>query len=212
MHQIISGGERLGFGYIDIVSVATRCTRWIIHKIIRRFCLFILPSCSAKSGISDPLLQMNVCCGIMCNRIIGPFFFGETSITANVYLDLLTEYVAPQLHDLQPTIIFQQDAAPPHWGLHVRGFLNETFPERWIGRGGPIPWPPRSPDITPLHFFLWGYVKDMVYGTKVRDITNLKQRITDATIDEGMLQPTWQEIQYRLDVLRATNGAHIEVY
>jgi hypothetical protein len=58
------------------------------------------------------------------------------------------------------------------------------------------------------------YVKDIVYRTKAQDITNLKQRITDAiaTIDEGMLQRTWQEIEYRLDVLRATNSAHIEVY
>jgi len=77
-----------------------------------------------------------------------------------------------------------------------------------------FPWPPRSPDITPLDFFLWGYVKDIVYRTKIRDINDLKQRITDAiaTIDEAMLQRTWQEIDYRLDVLRATNGAHIEVY
>jgi hypothetical protein len=65
-----------------------------------------------------------------------------------------------------------------------------------------------------LDFFLWGYVKDIVYRTKVWDITNLKQRITDAiaTTDEGMLQRTWQEIEYRLDVLRRTNDAHIEVY
>jgi hypothetical protein len=43
-----------------------------------------------------------------------------------------------------------------------------------------------------LDFSLWGYVKDIVYRTKVRDITNRKQRITDAiaTIDEGMLQRT----------------------
>jgi hypothetical protein len=49
---------------------------------------------------------------------------------------------------------------------------------------------------------------------RYRTITNLKQRITDAiaTIDEGILQRTWQEIEYRLDVLRASNGAHIEVY
>ena len=99
----------------------------------------------------------------MCNRIIGLFFFNETSITANVYLDLLTEYVAPQLTDFQPTIIFQQDGAPPHWGLHDREFLNETFPDRLVGRDGPISWPPRLPDITPLNFFLWGYVKDIVY-------------------------------------------------
>ena len=53
-----------------------------------------------------------------------------------------------------------------------------------------------------------------MYRTKVRDMTNLRQRISNAiaTIDEAMLQRTWQEIEYRLDVLRATNGAHIEVY
>ena len=150
----------------------------------------------------------------MCNRIIGPFFFHEASITADVYLDLLTEYVAPQLIEFQPTIIFQQHGAPPHWGLHVCEFLNETFPNRWIGRDGPIPWSPRSPNITFLDFFLWGYLKDIVYKTKVWDIDDLKQRIPNAmtTIDKAMLQRTWQEIEYRLDVLRATNGAHIEVY
>ena len=43
---------------------------------------------------------------------------------------------------------------------------------------------------------------------------DLKQRISNAiaTIDEAMLQRIWQEIEYRLDVLRATSGAHIEVY
>ena len=35
--------------------------------------------------------------------------------------------------------MFQQDGAPPHWGLIVRDFLNETFPNRWIGRNGPTP-------------------------------------------------------------------------
>ena len=49
-----------------------------------------------------------------------------------------------------------------------------------------------------------------MYRTKVRNITDLKQRISDAiaTIDVDMLQRTWQEIEYNLDVLRLTNGAH----
>ena len=76
--------------------------------------------------------KVNVGCGIMCNRVIGPFFSHETTITADVYLNLLTEYVAPQLIDSQPTIIFQQDGAPPHWGLRVRELFTETFSDRWI--------------------------------------------------------------------------------
>jgi len=93
-------------------------------------------------------------------------------------------------------------------------FLGATFPNRWFGRDGPTPWPPRSPDITPLNFFLWGYVKDKVLSTPVPDITNLKARLTDAfaTITEDMLENTWREIDYRLDVLRATKRTHVDVY
>ena len=57
-------------------------------------------------------------------------------------------------------------------------------------------------------------MKDGVYRTKVKDISDLKERITAAVekTDEEMLRRAWVEIQYRLDVLRATNGAHIEIY
>ena len=94
------------------------------------------------------------------------------------------------------------------------GFLDAIFPNRSIGRDCPTPWPPRSPDITPLNFFLWRYVKDKVFSTPFPDITNLNARITDAfpTITEDVFENTWREIYYRLDVLRATKGAHVEVH
>ena len=65
-----------------------------------------------------------------------------------------------------------------------------------------------------LDFFLWGYVKDKVFSTPVPDITNLKAKIINAfaTITEDMLENTLREIDYRLDVLCATKGAHVEVY
>jgi len=34
---------------------------------------------------------------------------------------------------------------------------------RWTGRGGPVPWPPRLPNLNPLDFFFWGYSKNIVY-------------------------------------------------
>ena len=127
---------------------------------------------------------------------------------------MLKLYVAPQLEEFQPWIIFQQDGEPPHWGSHVRRFLDATFPNRWIGRDGPTSWPPRSPDITPLTSFYGGMLRTKVFSTPVPDITNLMARITDAfaTITEDMLGNTWRETEYRLDVLRATKGAHVEVY
>jgi len=66
----------------------------------------------------------------------------------------------------------------------------------------------------PLTSFYWGYVKDNVFSTPVPDITSLKARLTDAfaKITEDMLENTRRETDYRLDVLRATKGAHVEVY
>ena len=68
----------------------------------------------------------------MHNRVIGSFFFCERTITANIYLDKLDLYVAPQLNDLQSLVIFQQDGVPPHLGLDVRKFLDDTFPDIWL--------------------------------------------------------------------------------
>ena len=92
--------------------------------------------------------------------------------------------------------------------------LDATFPNRCTGRDGSTHWPPRSPDITPLDFYLWRYVKGKMFSTPVADITNLKVRITDAfaAVTEDMLENTWTEIDYRLYVLRATKGARVEVY
>ena len=67
--------------------------------------------------------KLNVWCGIRHDKIIVPFFFAEKSITAQIHLDLLTEYVSPQLEQYQPQVIFQQDGAPPYWGLEVRQFF-----------------------------------------------------------------------------------------
>lgn len=58
---------------------------------------------------------------------------------------------------------------------------------------------------------LRGYAKYIMYQTKLRDIGELKPviRIAIATIDEIILQRTWQEIEYSPDVLRASKGTQI---
>jgi hypothetical protein len=95
-----------------------------------------------------------------------------------------------------------------------RETLTRTFPDHWIGYDGAISWPLRSPDITPLDLFFWGYVKDRAYATRVPDLPTLRDRIRDviASVIPDMLDRTWQEIEYRLDIILASSGSHVEVY
>ena len=72
------------------------------------------------------------------------------------------------------------------------------------------PWPPRSPDLTPWDFFLWGFVKDRVYVPQLpMSLKELGDRITHAmqTITADMLHRVWDKFDYRLDVCRVTEGA-----
>ena len=104
--------------------------------------------------------KVNVRCGLMRNRVVGPFIFVGKSVTGHVYLDMLQLFVAPQVEVCQPNFIFQQDGAPPHWSCDGRSFLYAWVPDRWLGRDGPISWPMRSPHLTPLNvfFFVCGFM------------------------------------------------------
>jgi len=72
---------------------------------------------------------------------------------------------------------FQHDGSSPHYTRHVTECLNESFPNRWLGRGGPVAWPLRSSDLTPLDYYLWGHTKTLVYETKVDSRAALRRRI-----------------------------------
>ena len=60
--------------------------------------------------------------------------------------------------------------------LIVREWFNQNFPRKWIGRNSPLcEFPPRSPDITPLDFYLWGALKEKVYKSRPQDKNCVKE-------------------------------------
>jgi len=74
-------------------------------------------------------------------------------------------------------------------------------------------WPPRSPDLTPYDFFLWGFVKDTVFVPPLSaNLQDLRNRINAAValVDRDMLTRMWNEMDYRIDVCRITKGGYIE--
>ena len=76
---------------------------------------------------------------------------------------------------------------------------SRRFPGKKIGRGGPITWPARCPDVTPIDFFFWGYVKDCVFRNPLKNIEDLKDRITEVItlFNTDMLADTWVELRRR---------------
>ncbi|KAJ4441982.1 hypothetical protein ANN_11846 [Periplaneta americana] len=102
-------------------------------------------------------------------------------LTGQAYTNFLENTIPHVLEDTplinRQHILFLHDGAPAHFSRTARRYLDRRFPDRWIGRGGPIAWPPRSrsPDLNPLDFYLWGYLKSLVYSSPVPDLESLRK-------------------------------------
>ncbi|GFV33433.1 DUF4817 domain-containing protein [Trichonephila clavipes] len=101
--------------------------------------------------------------------IIGPYFFKNdeghnVTVNGDRYRAMITNFYIPELnnHDVQE-LWFQQDGATCHIARATIDLLKDTFGDHLISSFGPVNWPPRSCDLTPLDYFLWGYVKPLVY-------------------------------------------------
>lgn len=163
--------------------------------------------------------KVNVWCGMIDRYLIGLFFFQE-NLNAQRYERLLLDQIIPAIRNIFPNnfeeIWFQQNGAPPHFGVGPRKILNQIFTRRWIGRRnqneGGEDWPPRSPDLSPLDYYLWGYIKSKVYKTKPQNIEELKQRIRD----EADLIPfennrrAISTFYQRLEYCQEVNGSHFQ--
>ena len=101
--------------------------------------------------------KLNVWAGILGNGIIGPVFIDGNS-NGERYLQMLETVIEPLIIEAlenqrgadgnpylnENLLHFQQDGAPAHYVLPVRQWLDNRYPNQWIGRRGPIEWPPRS--------------------------------------------------------------------
>ncbi|GFT75123.1 uncharacterized protein TNCV_2244931 [Trichonephila clavipes] len=97
---------------------------------------------------------------------------------------MLTNFFIPELnnHDVQE-LRFQQDGATCHTARATIDLLKDTFGDRLISRFGPVNWPPRSCDLTPLDYFLWDYVKSLVYADKPQTLDHLEDSIRRVVAD-----------------------------
>ncbi|GFY32167.1 transposable element Tc3 transposase [Trichonephila clavipes] len=125
---------------------------------------------------------------------------------------MITYFLIPKLnnHDVQD-LWFQQDGATCHTARATIDLLKDTFGDRPISRFGPVNWPPRSCDLTQLDYFLWGYVKSLVYADKPQTLDHLEDNICRLLPIYG--HKCWKKVvenwASRLDYVRASRGSHM---
>ncbi|GFX66670.1 putative DD41D transposase [Trichonephila clavipes] len=124
--------------------------------------------------------KLTVWCALWAGGIIGPYFFKNdedhnVTVNGDRYRAMITNFFIPELnnHDVQE-LWFQQDGATCHTAPATIDLLKYTFGDRLISRFGLVNWPPRSCDLTPLDYFLWGYVQSLVYADKPQTLDNWK--------------------------------------
>lgn len=129
---------------------------------------------------------------------------------------MLRETVIPALQrrpNFEETL-FMQDGAPCHYGRAVREYLDRELPQRWMRRAGPIPWPPRSPDLTPMDFFVWGAVKDRVFRRKPANMEELRGYIREEldviSNDRDLCQRACRSVERRLEACVSADGGQFQ--
>ena len=159
--------------------------------------------------------SLHVWVGICNGQIIGPHFF-ERTINGEMYLDFLQNHFPGYLEDIpinvRQRMWFQQDGAPAHYSRRVRRFLNQQYQNRWISRGVPVLWPPRSPDLNPLDYYFWGYSKDAVYqeapATRLYMMDRIRRACRAVTLQT--LRGVQRNFRRRLILCLENDGSHFE--
>lgn len=161
--------------------------------------------------------KVTVWCGFWAGGVIGPYFFENDigkaiTVTGERYRSMITNFLWPELDDMDTNNMwFQQDGATCHTAEDTLDILHNRFEGMVISRRGDVNWPPRSCDLTPLDFFLWGFLKSQVYADKPLNTAALKANITHAI---GQIQPdlcarVMENWTFRMRATQRSRGGHL---
>ena len=104
---------------------------------------------------------------------------------------------------------FQQDGAAAHTSNIVQAWGTSKFGRKFLNKQM---WPPRSPDLNPCDYFLWGYLKSVVYNPLPKTIEDLKVNLEREikNIDEKILKKLFFNLSKRCNLVIYAEGGHFE--
>lgn len=130
--------------------------------------------------------KLTVWCALSAKGIIGPYIFrnaegAAVTVNGQRYRQMLNDFFFEKMREFEvDDMWFQQDGATCHTATESIDLLKQHFGNKVISRFGPKEWPPRSCDPTPLDYYLWGYLKSIVYANKPTTLEQLESNIIRA--------------------------------
>ena len=124
----------------------------------------------------------------------------------------VNQFLWPKLRESDvDNIWFQQGGAPCHTARLTMTLIREEFDERVISRGAEVAWPPRSCDLTPLDFFLWGFLKSKVYANRPGTLEALENNIRReiSPISVSLCEKVVENMVFRTTTVAKARGGHL---
>jgi len=194
------------------------------HLICTDEAIFTLTECLNKQNnrtwatekpfedIEKPLQdeRIHVWMAISAEKVYGVHVFNETVNMIN-YLEMLQTFFWPKhlRTSSYEKYWFQQDGAPAHTAIIGQEWLSSKFGTKFIDKNK---WPPRSPDLNPCDYFLWGYLKERVYTPLPKNLDELKTNIERESkkISKDMLKRVFLNFRKRCEFIISAQGGHFE--
>jgi len=161
-------------------------------------------------------ISVNVWAGIIGNNLIGPTIIEDRINGAN-YLNFLDNILPILLEDVplhtRQQMWYQLDGAPAHFTRPVYASDYTSISQHNGLEGEVLSWPPRSPDLTLLDFFVLDCMKEMVYNIVIENRDHLVRKIHEVATQirqRRMCDNLKHEFLVRAELCLRNRGAHIE--
>lgn len=173
-------------------------------------------------------LRVNAICAVNFHLgVIGPYYFADdTPIDGEKYKEMLRVNILPALISKMPVrdtrsrpdaraahlsknFVWQQDNAPVHTMHDNIEFVSDHF-ERVISKRCFLEWPPNSPDLSPLDYWLWGDIKRACKPMNSRD--DMRTQFSAITSDQTLekVQRAINQFPLRLKLCIQQEGDRFE--
>ncbi|XP_015787059.1 uncharacterized protein LOC107364242 isoform X1 [Tetranychus urticae] len=179
---------------------------------------------SPEKVIVNPLDDsvISVYAAICGKTLLGPYFI-PNNIDALEYSNFLENEILIDIHELEMDTYeyaFMLDVPDDLKGQEIYYTLTGRFGDRILAEkcqqitdyGND--WPNFSPDLNPVDFFLWGYIKDKIDEARPENIDALKnvivEKFEEIRSKPDILSKNLEILLKRLDFIKKSGGWHFE--